>query len=382
MNVKPPALASQISSTELEEALRGLRSGGYSNHGRVTVLDNGVQVADTFYNAQDLLLIDGSVSSDRLAETRSTANLRLEVLSVDGADFVDPLQNFEFVPQVGVETDDYIVWLPCGHYFSRDIDEGAGLGRTSVGISLVDWSTRYRENPWKEVFALDDGITYAAAIQAVVGDRANGWTPMVLGTLGTDVTPAGITYSADDDPWAAAWKLAQTAGGEVYHNREGVLVIQKIATSTEIAPHSEIFGDEYQTVDQEVRRKLSRGEVFNGVICRGNAPWLLFPISGEVWDEDPASITWRGGRFGERPKIIEDGLVTSPAQCLAMAQAEYARVAGIRYTLDASSLKDPTLEVGHFVRCLLPDLEGTYVVDTLSMGLLTMNMSLSMRKKI
>jgi hypothetical protein len=101
-------------------------------------------------------------------------------------------------------------------------------------------------------------------------------------------------------------------------------------------------------------------EVYNGVICRGEAPWLLFPISGEFWDEEPTSETWRSGSFGEKPLIVGDSTATTNAQCATIAESEFHKVAGVSEEVVFNGLKDPILSVGDTLLVEAHELDGKY----------------------
>lgn len=376
----PPVMASEVTYDELRQAIRGVSSGTLNSHGRVAVLSGGVQVDETYYNPKNILLLEGVVNADRLAESRRSGSAMFEVIGAEGFDYVDPLQDFEFVMQLGVELPTKIVWIPLAHLWSVSLEHWTGNGRNRVQTTLVDGATRFREVPWKKTFAITGEPTYGAAIKLIVADRAT-WPTYVVGDFGATTVPKGLAYSPDSDPWAEIWKLSQSVGGEVYHDPDGVIQLRPVATPTTSAPVLEIGSSEYSIVNEELSRKIDRSEVYNGVICRGSASWLLFPVSGEVWDDDPLSPTYRLGPFGERPKIIEDPVVTSSGQCATMAAAEFNRIAGVRQRISLNAIKDPTLEVGSFIRILQGDLvQGLYVLDTLQMDLVSFSMTASVRK--
>ncbi len=375
--MKQPALLSEISRDVYLDAVRGLQQRSYTYHARLLVQEeDGRILADTYYNPVDLLLMGGSMSYDRLAETRASGNVEVEVLTEAGMQYVNPLRQYRLQPFVGIETDDYIVWIPLGVMNSSGIRHLVGRSRDSARVSLLDYSARYRDHPWKEVYDVSGGPTYDAAIAQILNDRANGFTPVIVGSVSQDAVPDPLIYHAGHDPWAAVWKLAQSVGGEVFHDRYGTVVLQAVKKVGQFAPHGETSGPRALVLKEDPVRNIVRREIFNGVICQASAPWLLFPIRGEVWDDDPLSETYRLGPFGERPKHIEDPIASSQAQCDAAAQAEYDRIAGIRQTLDLSMLKDPSLEVGGFISAVGEEFEtsGTYQIDTLTISLETLEM--------
>lgn len=384
--MKPPALASDVSYATLKAAIRGLRDNGVVTHARITIHDRiGTLITDTFYNPKDLLLLEANIRADRLAESRRSGSVKFEVLTDKGFQYVDPLQTYEYVMYLGVETDTYLIWIPLGHLWTTGIQHTSGSGRQLVSCELIDGSTRVRENPWKVPASFSTDITYTAAIQAILADRRDpNWTlPLITGSVGTALMPKTMAFAVGDDPWAAVWNLAQSAGGELFHDRDGVIRLRPITAATAVAPALELLGDDYEILDGEMTRKLQRFDVFNGVTCKGSAPWLLFPISATVWDTNPLSPTYYLGSFGQRPKIIDDAAVTSDAQCLVVATAEFNRVCGVRQNVDFRCITDPTVEVGSTVRVLSGGLlQGLYVLDTTDINLMTATMNAGMRKAL
>jgi hypothetical protein len=384
--VKPAASINDVSAQEWADAVHALNDGGYVSHSRLTVESQGAVLTDTFYNSgEHLALIGGTVSFDRLAESRSSGRITVEVTTNYGMELVSPLFQYDIVPYVGIETATKLIWVPMGKFnvVSRRVQTGDGL--RSVEMTLVDWSSRLRENPWSTAFALTGTPTYTAAIQQVLTNRwpAAMGEAVLVGDLGDTTVPPFVTYSPDQDPWNAIWRLAQSVGGEVYFDRYSQLRCRLIPSFTANAPVLELLSSDYNVLDGSISSTLDRNDVYNGVICRGSAPWLLFPVSATVWDENPMSLTWRGGLFGERPKTITDATVGTDAQCLTVAQAEFTRIAGIQEKLELKIITDPMIEVGDVIRVMdNVDLAGLYMIDRMQVSLVGMKTTLSVRKRI
>lgn len=353
----------QVSS----DAFATVLGGGAKHASRVGVYSGTKIKEDTYYGGDSLVLIAESskVDYDRLSDTRTTAELTFLVRNTDAQDLIDPVNYPEVAVYSGVQVGSTIEWIDLGIMGIFDVS----FDRTGHGVFATcqcgDRSTRIRDNAWKKPYQISAGIDYYAGIQAIVADRARGFTADYNIGSNALVTPS-LTFSESDDPWAAVLKLAQAVGAEAYFDRQGSMAAFPITDPKLIAPSLVIRPDTTGVLITPVKRQYSNRDVFNGVICKGEAPWLLFPVYGEIWDEDPISPSYRLGPFGEKPKVIGDALATTDAQCLAAATAEFFRIAGVIETISFQTVKDPRLEVGDVIDQLDNDLNfsGRYVLDT------------------
>jgi hypothetical protein len=337
------------------------------------VIYSGQQVKeDTFYNGSELVLItsDSKVDYDRLSDSRSSATLKFLCRTQAGQDMLDPVAYPEVTIHSGVLVGSTYEWIDMGTFGVFDISyERTGHG-VFASCSLGDRSTRIRDNAWKQPFQIAAGIDYYTGILNIVNDRARGFLNQYNISSSALTTPS-MTFSETDDPWAAVLKLAQAAGAEAYYDRQGALTAMPITDPKLIAPSIILSSNTASILVTPVGRQFGNREVFNGVICRGEAPWLLFPVFGEVWDDDPLSPSYRLGPFGEKPKVIGDSLATTNAQCVTAAQAEFLKISGVIETITFNNVKDPRVEVGDVIQLKDDDLGiyGRYVLDTYSFPL-------------
>lgn len=321
-------------------------------------------MADTFYGDGSIQYIPGgSCDYDRLSDTRSSTGFQLIVNSSAFIDYLDPTRFPEVLIQSGIYIGSDIEWIDMGTFglhtvtFTRDKN-------IIANCQGVDRSGRVRDNPWRKPFQIASGTDYYAAMKLILDDRAKGFTPIYNLSSNALTTPT-INNSESDDPWGAVLKLAEAVGAEVYFDRQGAVTAMPVPDPLLISP-SLVIGPTSGVQIAPIDREVSNREVFNGVICRGEAPWLLFPISGEVWDEDPLSPSYRYGSFGEKPKVIGDTLASTDAQCLAAATAEFKKIAGVMEGITFDVLKDPRLEVGDIIESIDDSLQivGRYVLDS------------------
>ena len=78
------------------------------------------------------------------------------------------------------------------------------------------------------------------------------------------------------------------------------------------------------------------------------------PVRVEVWDDDPASPTYRYGPFGEVPRFYTSSLVTTEAQATAAGEAILRRATGLVEGVSWTSLVDPAVDVGDIVAVVNP----------------------------
>jgi hypothetical protein len=305
---------------------------------------------DTFYGGDSVVMMSqgGDVQYDRTGDTRATANFNFLLRRSSAEYMLDPTLFPEVLSYAGVWTGSDYEWIQLGVFgiHSTNFDRrGESVTATS---QATDRSAKLRDNPWSAPFQIAAGLDYYAAIKAVVDNRAKGFTPLYNISSNALTTPT-LNYADGEDPWGVVIKLAEAVGAEAYFDRQGCVAAFPVPDPLVTAPNIVLSGDRAESIlITPVSRETSIREFFNGVICRGEASWLLFPVSGEVWESNPLSPGYRA-TFGDKPKIIGDALATTDAQCLAAAQAEYNKIGGVIEKIDFTTLKDPRIEVGDIV---------------------------------
>lgn len=363
-------MSSHQFSLELSELFRN--SPGHVS--RAVIVSNG-EVYDDTHAGNGSILLDASGSSityDRLSPARSQARAVFWATGEDAKNALMPLGRPTITLESGVRVGGSIVWTPLGVFQPLEGQSTAYLNGYIVSLDMVDKSESFRNNKWKAPFQTGGG-TYKAAIQAIITDRDPGVVDQQLWLYEyTTENAPDLYYTENDDPWSALMELSRSSESELYFAKNGFLVNDQIPDPANQDPVYTLGGDEFRIEVGRRDRRSSIREVFNGVICRGEAPWLLFPISGEYWDEDPASPTYRSGPFGERPKVIGSPIATTNAQCDLIAEAEFHKIAGVSEEVAFDSVKDPMVSVGDIFRVDASVLAtsgtapGLYTLDTLS----------------
>jgi len=349
---------------------------------RVVVTSQGISLEDTYSAGTHLRVLDGSVTIDRTSDTRRTCDLTLLDMDGTGKVLVDPIAGAELEVYRGIILDStgQPEWIQLGKFTSQDMSVGRDGAAVTLRLSMTDRSDRIRQNPLRTIYQVASGTNQMAALSAFYTNRASGFTP-VSSLMVTTKTSPDTFYSESDDPWQIIQDMATAASGEVYHDPQGVLQCWPIAEPDTVPPAYNFSRD--AVLITPITRNVSRRDVYNGVIVRGEAPWLIFPISGEVWDDNPASPTWRGGPFGEKPKIIGSAVASTNAECATIAASEFAKIKGVSEKIDFGMMTDPRLDVIDVIQIIDTDLgvSGRYSIETLTLPLLDGSMSGTIKRR-
>jgi len=349
---------------------------------RIEVFIDGDIVEDTYYGGTHLLLDSGTVAFDRNAETRGSTKASLLDVDGTGKDILDPVNSPEVRPHRGIMIDGIPEWIPLGAYPVETYSVERRGNFSMIDIDGNDYSALVRWLPWDQPFIIPRDTDYFEAIRMVVDDRATRFEPVYNFGASELLTPDMIVQDSDD-PWSVVMKLASAVGCEAYFDRYRVLNVQPIPDLDRIAPVFELVEGQQGITVSPITRDVSIKDMFNGVICRGEAPWLLFPISGEAWDEDPLSPTYRFGPFGEKPLKISDAMASTNAQCQVIAEAEYQKVRGVLEDVTFHTLPDPRIEVGDVISVSdeVLGVKGRLVIETLNVPLVTGGMAGTVRRR-
>lgn len=364
------------------EAIRG----PHRRLSRAQVVYKGDIIDDTFYQG-DLFRLsadESSVSYERLADTRTSADMTFHIRSTRALDILEPVSASEVIPFCGIEYRGEIYWEQLGVLRVSDIDETRSGGVWKVRVSCLDRSEVIRQYRLTDALSFTPGsVSYPTRVKSLIDIAAKGFTPIgVLPPASLLTTKPGMIYDTDDDLWSAATEAAQADSCELFWDRMGLYRMQPIPDPRTVRPSMTISPNDNVEISP-MRRRSSLRDIYNGVICRGSAPWLLFPVVGEVWDEDPLSPTWRYGSFGERPKKIEDSLATTTAQAQAIAQAEFNRVRGILEEVDFGLIKDFTQQVGNVIEVLKTEnVNAYYLLNSLRIPLGAASMTGTLRRQL
>jgi hypothetical protein len=238
--------------------------------------------------------------------------------------------------------------VPLGVFVMTEVnltDQGQGSTMEIVG---VDRSIRVQKALWVDPYQIASGANLATAIDLVLSDR---WSDVETDFQSTSQTVPGTVLGLQraGDPWGDSLKLAQAGGFDLFFDNEGVAVLTPIPDPSDQTP-VEVYVEGDEAMVLGVNRRLSTDQTFNGVVVTGEGTNVRPPVRAVVFDEDPASPTYRYGNFGERPTFISSPIVTTTAEATQVASAELAKLKGAEENVDWSQIVDPSLDAGDVIQ--------------------------------
>lgn len=236
--------------------------------------------------------------------------------------------------------------IPLGG-FSLDRCVGTEMqSGATLDLSGNDIATFISQNPWTTPFTVGGtGVKYHTAIQSIITDRAQNFTPQFSFEESTMDCPEA-TFDENSDPWDQAQKLAQAAGMELFVSINLIFVLRTIPEASKVQSVWYFDESEFSRREDGMQRSIDTADVYNGVIVTATAPWLLFAIVGTAWDTDPTSPTYYKGPMGMKPERIDNALVGDQAGADAAALAELKNVLGVMENVSYTAVRNPALEQG------------------------------------
>lgn len=299
----------------------------------------------------DLPVQDGSVSVSVSQATRRTCSVTLQVSRADNdlvpstaVDAITPFGN-ELRLYRGVEyADGTQEVVPLGVFVMTSITFDQTSSGISISISGVDRSIRVSRNLWLEPYQVSAGALTAA----LTGILQNRWPAVELSfpTIAVNVQQQVLGQESGSDPWKDAVYLAEVAGYDLFFDQNGICVLQPFP-SPDSASVVASFADTDVLV--KVARTDTTTDTYNGVVYVVESSWLLTPFRVEVWDDDPASPTYRYGPFGEVPKVVSQSAITDNNAATAAAALLLSNGLGLAQNVSWESIVDPALDVNDVV---------------------------------
>lgn len=305
----------------------------------------------------------GTVSVNSKAPIRRSLDMEVAAVAYDGTDLVaddegvGPLGPYStdlkvyrgFVyPTVNEETGSNVEVVPLGVFrLTRPrVVEGADGGRR-VQCSGYDQSFLL-QSPMRVPVIVRAGTESGAAFRQIVSAKAPFLDVDVPETRFS--VPGDVVVGLDADPWDEARKIALAAGCNAFCDVEGRIVM--VPTSTRVNRNYVWDFNERDDSTQfmEPERALDADESPNVITVIGNSGSGTSSVKVTVYDDDPTSPTYVGGRYGEQHKVIRTELVNNLEQATEMANAELANTIGAHEQIRFRSTCIPALQEWDAVR--------------------------------
>lgn len=231
-------------------------------------------------------------------------------------------------------------------------------------VSALDRSQLVSDARFEDDEQIAAGTNYATAIQDLIEAGVPGLEFLFPSVSFT--TPL-LTFSAQDDRWEAAQKMARSIGHEILFDGLGRCVMRPEPTfETEPAL---IIADGSNLID--VRVALDRAPAYNRVIAFSTNASTGAQYRGVATDDDPTSPTFYDGPFGRKPRFYYSEFIASNAQATSAAAAILASGLGVAKMVDFSALPDPRLEGSDVVKITneRTGIDALHIVDSLTIEL-------------
>lgn len=350
---------------------------------RVDVLEAGVVVAssDVATAGRDLTGAGGGVNVARRAAIRRSADVTFGDATgaldpVRTGDLLDPVSGREFALHRGVLTDVGPELAPLGVFRIEDASVTADDGSTTVAISGSDRAAAVTGRGWPGTYRVAAGTPVGTAVLALVAARLPR-TDFAARLSPTSAVTPSLTFGPDGDPMADAVSLAAGAGMELFFGPDGALVMQPLPDAATQPPVWRFLPGPENVRSWPVTKRIAGTTAVNGVVVRGSAPWLLFPVQGEAWDTNPASAFYYDpaqtdpvlvARMAEpNPLIVSDAIVGSSTQAQTVAAARLPEVLGVEEQIGFPARPVPGLDASDVIEVATATLGGTVrlVIDSL-----------------
>lgn len=332
--------------------------------------------------------ISGDVKVDRSADIRRTCDVECidstgDLTPVDGWGILTPYGS-EIRPYRGVVYDDGAEEVyPLGVFVVTEVSlTDNANGSVGISVKASDRSFVVKRDKFQTTYVIPSGTNVIQAIRDIL---ARTYDDLSYDTISTTVaTTAPQVYDQGADPWDACNTLAQSIGCEIYFDVNGWVVI---APSVDI---DDLPAPEFQYIEgnncamTDLSRRFSNDQGYNGVIVIGESPGdELPPIRAEAWDDEPGSVTYRKGAYGEVPMFLTSQVVKTQDDATAMAVQTLRNQLGATAQLSINAYVNASYEAGAVVQVerARSHVTGLFAIDAFNVPLRGGTQGITLRQK-
>lgn len=264
----------------------------------------------------------------------------------------------------------FVIWTSNRQHDAGDIYD----------LDLYDRSKYMQASQIPKFYDASSKAAQTAIQELVTAIMPTATTVTFDGALTNPTLPGGTTY--DSTYLDAVLDICESIGAEFYFDVNGdpQCAPKPFIDSSTLASQS-VFtancGDD--GVNITIGKQTSRDNIFNGIGCTGSTPdAFVAQAYGEAFDLDPDSPTYYDGPFGKQFRRIDRPELTTPAACLAAAQAELNNSIGRANGVELQILPQPHLEPGDIITVTyFDDTEELHLIDSIEFDLATSEFSVS-----
>jgi hypothetical protein len=334
---------------------------------RVDVFIAGARIATVFPN-------DGSVSVDSRRTVRRT--MSMSIVDEDGTltpgqgattGLLTPYGAELFVYR-GVEYapgDQELV--PIGVFVLTQVTVEEDQNGQVISLQGSDRSIRVSRNKFLDPFQIASGTTLEDGLTSLLRDR---WIDVQTDfpVTGVQLPDVVIEAQSGGDPWAAAVSIAEAFGYDLAFDPDGVARMRVVPDVT-VEDAVETYEDGAEAVLTSLTRTFDSTRTYNGVIVTSEGTRTDVPFRVIVWDENPNSLTYRFGDFGEVPFFYRSSLITTVDQAVVTAEALLRKATGQSEAVDWAQIVNPAHDVLDVIRVRRESLDFVLLIDRLQIPL-------------
>ncbi|MCG5464236.1 DUF5047 domain-containing protein [Micromonospora sp. MED01] len=310
---------------------------------------------------------DGDVQLDGTADVRST----LELTTIDtnlwptgAGSLLAPYGNEVFVRRGIAFGSGTVEWVSLG-YHRIDTSEQDDAPDGPIRVSARDRMAGIVDGRLTAPRPFPAATTRGALLTALVTEIYP-WATIEWDDTAERDEAIGRQTIAEEDRYAVCNDVVTSAGKTWWWDHRGILVVR---TPTPVGSPVWDVNHGENGVLVELGRRLTRSGAYNGVVATGEGADTAYPARAVAVDTNPNSPTFWGGPFGKVPYFYNSPLLTSVARARAAAATTLARMTGLPYAVDLTSVPNPALEPGDPIRVTYPGRTETHIIDRMTIPL-------------
>jgi len=236
------------------------------------------------------------------------------------------------------------LWTPLG-YFRINRPSQDDVARGPITLSGEDRMCRILDARLLRPRQLSVGRTLGNIFAELVLEAMPEAT--IIFDDDTEYATIARTLTTEESRYKVLRELADAAGKMLYWDGEGVLRVESPPDPAEPVWHLRA-GPGGALISAS--REISREQVYNAVVARGEGSEMADPVEAVAYDDDPDSMTYFFGPFGMVPRFYASPVISTEDQAYSAAVSMLRRSLGLPYEVAGEIAPNPALRPGDPVR--------------------------------
>jgi hypothetical protein len=259
--------------------------------------------------------------------------------------------------------------VPVGVFVITQVQVQEDDAGQVITLQGSDRSIRVSRNKFLDPYQIGSGTSLEEGLTGVLRDR---WVDVETDFPVTNVTLPDVVIEAQSggDPWASAVSIAEAFGYDLAFDPDGIVRMNIIPDVT-IDDPVETYEDGAEAVLTELTRTFDSSRTYNAVVVTSQGTAADAPFRAIAFDENPNSLTYRFGEFGEVPFFYQSSLITSVEQAAITAAALLRKATGTSEAIEWGQIVNPAHDVLDVIRVRRRERNLDYVllIDRLTIPL-------------